>query len=75
MLETRLNPEAKEGEPADALLWRDSFETVHACRGIDIKEVFLLVTILCGRNVPPNARWHASNKVGVTCPDCGRQKN
>ena len=79
MLKTRFNPEGRpesgDSDYAGPLLWRDSFETVHACRRIDIKEVFLLVTTLCGRNVPPNARWNTSHKAAITCPDCSRQKN
>ena len=75
MSKTRFHPEAKEDERADALLWCDSFETVHACRRIDIKEVFLLVTTLCGRNLPPNTHWNTHRKTSVTCPDCDRQKN
>lgn len=68
-------PETQRTESARALLWRDSFETVHVCQRIDVRQAFMLVTTLCGRNVPPNAKWPRGHDSKVTCPDCSRQTN
>ena len=67
-------PETQRAESARVLFLRDSFETVHACQRIDVRQAFMLVTTLCGRNVPPNARW-PHERSAATCPDCGRITN
>ena len=55
-----------------ALTWKDSFQTVHACERTDLRQAFFLVSTHCGRNVPPNARWQAGAHDSVSCPDCRR---
>jgi hypothetical protein len=54
----------------DALLWKDAFNTVHACNRTNLRQAFYLVSTKCGRNVPPNAYWSAQAHSAVNCPEC-----
>jgi hypothetical protein len=57
---------------APSLFWRDVFGAVHLCERSDVRQAFYLFSTLCGRNVPPNARWPSLTQGGVSCPECAR---
>jgi hypothetical protein len=57
---------------ATSLFWRDVLGTVHLCERSDVRQAFYIFSTLCGRNVPPNARWPHLTDDEVICPECVR---
>ena len=55
---------------APLLLWRDVLGAVHGCERTDLRQAFYVFSTLCGRNVPPNARWPQDLRPAMTCPEC-----
>ena len=64
----------KTGLDAPPLLWRDYLQTLHLCEYTDLHQVFVLISTVCGRNVPPNAHWPRDLQNLVTCPECSRRR-